>query len=133
MNKKINSVFLCFYLVLLVLGFVCFSWAGDYVYTNEDLEKYQKHSDIFFKSPSGKGDKVKVVHGNIEVNIMENKEIINNEIELKIAGCPTLQDGLDNQKGSGGSAKFKIMTQGRTIQEICDSVGYGCRVCEVSK
>ena len=81
---------------------------------------------------SGKDNKVKVIHGNIEVIGKVNKEIINNEIELKIAGCPTLQDGLDNYKGSNGSEKFKIMTQGRTIQEICDSFGYGCGVCEVS-
>ena len=82
---------------------------------------------------SGKDNKVKVIHGNIEVIGKVNKEIINNEIELKIAGCPTLQHGLDNYKGSNGSEKFKIMTQGRTIQEICDSFGYGCWVCEVSK
>ena len=54
---------------------------------------------------------------------------INEEVLMSISGCPTLQDGLDEKKGNSGHAVFKILRHGRTIQELCDTVGRGCSTC----
>lgn len=53
------------------------------------------------------------------------------EITLYLSGCPTLQNGLDGKQGNRGEATVTILRDGRTLEQICDTVGRGCSVCRV--
>jgi len=53
------------------------------------------------------------------------------EILISVSGCPTLQDAIDRKSGNNGSAVFWIPQHGRTINEICETVGQGCRSCKL--
>jgi hypothetical protein len=51
------------------------------------------------------------------------------EILLSISGCPTLQDSIIDRRGNKGNAVVRLLRHGRTLQEICDTVGRGCLSC----
>jgi hypothetical protein len=54
------------------------------------------------------------------------------QVVVKISGCQTLQEALDGKPGKT-DAEFPVLRHGRTIQEICETVGQGCRSCAESQ
>lgn len=61
---------------------------------------------------------------------LENQEYrFYDKVTINISGCPTLQNSLDEQKGNQGHAITEISGNGRTLKEICNSVGRGCDSC----
>lgn len=56
------------------------------------------------------------------------------QVAIRLAGCPSLQDALggDSKRSSKrvDDGVVTINRKGRTIKDICDTVGYGCSVCE---
>ncbi len=158
-----------FFLLISLLSLAAYTWGDDKVYTNEDLEKYQKkgkpsvevipkksisHSELMRQSSrleplcteevkaklkSMGGDCEEWQKGKSPDNGKKHKRLRNlkdsdqgredEEVEMSISGCPTLQDGIDGKTGNKGEAVFKIAKHGRTIQEICDTVGRGCKSC----
>ena len=50
------------------------------------------------------------------------------EVMVSIVGCPTLQEALDGKTGNT-NAVIAVIRHGRTIEEICDTVGQGCKSC----
>jgi hypothetical protein len=61
---------------------------------------------------------------------LENKPILRDdeEVMVSITGCPTLQEAFDGKKGNT-DAVFAVMRHRRTIEEICATVGQGCKSC----
>lgn len=55
----------------------------------------------------------------------------NEKVLISISGCPTLQDGTDGKTGHKSHATFWIWRHGRTTEEICDTVGQGCKSCKL--
>jgi hypothetical protein len=53
----------------------------------------------------------------------------NEEVNISIKGCQTLQEAIDGKPGNT-DAVFSVLRHGRTIEEICDTAGRGCRSCE---
>lgn len=52
----------------------------------------------------------------------------NEEVNVSIKGCQTLQEAIDGKAGAT-DAVIAVLGHGRTIEEICDSVGRGCKSC----
>jgi hypothetical protein len=60
-----------------------------------------------------------------EIGLLNEDE----EVKMSIRGCQTLQEALDGKPGRT-DAEFSVLRHGRTIQEICETVGQGCQSCE---
>jgi hypothetical protein len=158
-----------FFLLLCLLSIAAYSWGGDKVYTNEDLEQYQKKGkpsveviprtsitygelmrrsgsleplcteEVKAKLRSMGGECVEWREGESPdvwrkykslpklKDIDQGRE--DEEVLMSISGCLTLQDGIDLKTGNKGDAVFRIVRHGRTIQQICDTVGQGCTSC----
>lgn len=52
----------------------------------------------------------------------------NEEVNVSIKGCQTLQEAIDGKAGATDAA-IAVLGHGRTIEEICDTVGRGCKSC----
>ena len=50
------------------------------------------------------------------------------EVAVSIAGCQTLQEALAGKAGNT-DAIITVRRRGRTIEEICDTLGQGCKSC----
>jgi len=106
--------------------------ADDRVYTNEDLEKYNQR----YSPPEVKEKPIvdyPMLRGSVSVMKNEVRPILDKQIRLRLEGCPTLQDGIDRRLRGKGKIEFDMNTKGRTLEEICTTVGAGCRVCEKVK
>jgi hypothetical protein len=51
------------------------------------------------------------------------------QVMVSIRGCQNLQEALDGKAGST-DAVVAITRHWRTMPEICDTVGQGCKACE---
>lgn len=51
------------------------------------------------------------------------------QVKVSVRGCQTLQEALDRKTGNT-KAVISVTRHWRTIKEICDSVGQGCKACE---
>ncbi|HXX80993.1 MAG TPA: hypothetical protein VEI46_05545 [Thermodesulfovibrionales bacterium] len=117
--------------IMFVLLFPLTVFSQGKVYTNEDLERYipssPQPSVVYYPrtiEPMREKKNVSIIPPIIE----ERK--IDRPVLLETRGCPTLQDSLDGRSGGSGGGVVEIMSGGRTLQEICDSVGRGCRYCQ---
>ena len=52
----------------------------------------------------------------------------NEEVNVSIKGCQTLQEAFDGKAGKT-DAGITVRGRGRTIEEICDTLGQGCKSC----
>lgn len=118
--------------LIIVVLFPVVCWSEGKIYTNEDLEKYQgKKIQVSPVVPEKQNKNVE--HGTI-LNIgrgsvrEESNEKVNREINLYIAECPTYQSSFSTGDNSGGGT-VRVMSKGRSIEEMCASIGQGCKVC----
>ena len=54
---------------------------------------------------------------------------IDGPVPMKISGCQTLQENLDGKRGSIGDTVIEVSGRGRTVEEICETLGQGCQYC----
>lgn len=52
----------------------------------------------------------------------------NEEVAVSISGCQSLQESLDGKAGNT-NAVITVLRHGRTMEEICDTLGQGCKSC----
>lgn len=52
----------------------------------------------------------------------------NEPVAVSISGCQTLQEALDGKDGNT-NAVITVRRKGRTIDEICETLGQGCKAC----
>lgn len=125
------------FLIFLFLSMYCFCFADDHIYTNDDLQKYYS-SDHFvrknFVVPDPDVKKVfvpapdrKKVFIREPIRVFENVNSL--VVKLHISGCPTLQNALDGSGGNSGYGDVEVLRRGRSLAELCESVGAGCLVC----
>ncbi len=50
------------------------------------------------------------------------------EVKISVKGCQTMQEAMDGKPGHT-DAVFTVLRHGRTIEEICDTAGQGCKYC----
>ena len=58
------------------------------------------------------------------------KPVLNEDepVTVSISGCQTLQEALDGKTGNT-NAVITVRRKGRTIEEICETLGRGCKSC----
>lgn len=58
-----------------------------------------------------------------------NESVLGDEpVTVSISGCQTLQEALDGKPGNT-NAVITVLRHGRTIEEICETLGQGCKAC----
>jgi len=94
---------------------------------SRDIKEYEIGISLYFENNKLQGWKI---FNNPQSNPPKQtrKE---GQVLIYVSGCPTLQDAIDNKTGSNGSAVFWIERHGRTTEEICETVGQGCRTCNL--
>jgi hypothetical protein len=118
-------------LSLLILAILFSSaFAGEKVFTNADLEKYtDRRPANGVPNPETRG---RVKFQAPAPNPVEKPEMTPRffgPVKMKISGCQTLQEGMDGKQGSLGEIVIDVNGKGRTAEEICDTLGQGCRSC----
>ncbi|MBI5675279.1 MAG: hypothetical protein HZC48_05545 [Nitrospirae bacterium] len=103
-----------------------------------DAVDYEIGVSLFFENNKLKG--WKKISNQRRVTIPKNTKVIDGEYRglkedetllVTMRGCPTLQDAIDGkEEGTGDVVEFLLIRHWRTIQEICDEVGQGCKSCE---
>lgn len=104
-------------------------------FKNDNLIGWSKSKEITEPTPKRNNtNNIKTIK--YEDLIKNKKERLENQehrfydkVTINISGCPTLQNSLDEQKGNQGHAIAEISGDGRTLKEICNSVGRGCDSC----
>jgi hypothetical protein len=120
----------------IMLVFSSLSWAEDKVFTNEDLQKYQDKRKPSTTAKPGETityEELMRRDGKLQSTPKSEekpKPVLseNEEVAVNISGCQTLQEALDGKAGNT-NAVITVLRHGRTIEEICDTVGRGCKSC----
>ncbi|MEW6584217.1 MAG: hypothetical protein AB1442_01250 [Nitrospirota bacterium] len=96
-----------------------------------DIRNYEIGVSLYFRNDALKGWKRFESNPYSAPGVRkEDPEKEDEKVLISISGCPTLQDGLDGENSQTGYATFWVVTHGRTTEEICDTVGRGCKSCK---
>ena len=124
------------FLIITMLFFSSNSWGEDKVFTNKDLKKYSddENPSVIFKREAISSDEMKkrsVIPKNEDTpKKPEAKPALpdQDEVIVSISGCRTIQDILDDKSGETNRV-LRVLRRGRTIEQICATVGKGCKSC----
>lgn len=94
------------------------------VYIHEELKNRVRNKNSFPENIS--------VPLSVSAPIILHEVIYDNNVKVKLSGCETLQDSIDKTFQGSGSSSVLIRGKGRTEKQICETVGRGCAVCQVS-
>ncbi len=133
---KSEAVRIIFYIFIVTLFLPRTSRGEDKVFTNEDLQKYQvKNNPPASAVPRETITYEELMRRSSKTPTMpkpeEKPKLLLSEdepVNVGISGCQTLQEALDGKAGNT-NAVITVLRHGRTIEEICDSVGRGCKSC----
>ena len=119
-----------------------------------DIKDYEIGISLFFKNNQLKGWKIynqPRYTNRKDTNVIDYKDLMeksrtdekttnehvqeyrglkeDEEIKVSIRGCQTLQEAIDRKPGNT-NAIISVIRHWRTIQEVCETLGQGCKACE---
>jgi len=113
--------------------------AEDKVFTNDDLLKYGGGEPAPVTKPAIPSDRrsyqqnshrIQEQPGVVVQPVNSNRLI--GPVKMKVSGCQTLQEGIDGKEGSIAETVIEVNGRGRTVEEICDTLGLGCQSCSMA-
>jgi hypothetical protein len=123
-------------LFLILLTAVTF--AEDKVYTNDDLKPEPARASTLLEPviKSSRHNTKTIDYQDLMKRSHQGSPDVNKRLTgpvvMKISKCQTLQEGLDDKKGSIGDTVLEVNGKGRTVEEICETLGQGCQYCSLA-